>query len=726
MRAPITARAPVALGAAFALILAQAPVARARPGNDDFADARRVDGRCMRVIGSLAGATYQDGEWREEGWGSVWFRWTAPSTNVVIIDFHDSPVTGSVALARGSSLASPRWVAGDATARGRSFRVRRGITYSIQIVGPISATRFVLNLDMARPPANDDFRDARSIEGNNGLLRTHSYGATREPWEPSQTDWLGAKRSIWFRWTAPRSGTWTFATLGSNFDTTIGVFVGDRLRRLRRVTVNDDAYTGRTSRAYIGTTQGLTYRIRVDGGFFGEAGEVALSWEPVVTAPRNDAFAHPEVIGGREGQIAGNTTWATHEVAEPWSAWRHTGSSVWFQWRAPASGPVAFDVQRSPSEARIAIYRGTRMTSLTLVARNRVDPYEDWVPYASFSAQAGTVYRIAIDGDWFETYYVLRWKQGRAPNDNFADAQPISGDSGRVVGDNRLATKEPGEGPSHPDTPVASVWYRWTAPATGPVSFDTVGRHVTTQLLVRTGSDPETYVTDDLHWEARVRFDAEAGRRYYIMVAGVEDTFTLRWRMAWSPDETPPTVTITSPLDQPQVARNVALTADASDDRGVDRVEFIGWMSGGAISFGLDASPPYEVEADISRFGDSFFNGPLHVMAYAYDSASNMQHSSPVAIDVDNWPSDTDMSPTGPWRRVRSTSATFRLRASDPNASFTCSVDFGPYSPCGSLVQLENLSYGTHVLRARAIDPAGHVDPTPITRLWTVARRAPC
>ena len=74
-------------------------------------------------------------------------------------------------------------------------------------------------------------------------------------------------------------------------------------------------------------------------------------------------------------------------------------------------------------------------------------------------------------------------------NDNFANAQVISGCSGSVAGVNISATKEPGE-PSHsPDNNQggASVWYQWQAPVTSTVTITTAGSNFDTVLAVYTG-----------------------------------------------------------------------------------------------------------------------------------------------------------------------------------------------------------------------------------------------
>ncbi|MCA1683607.1 MAG: hypothetical protein LC708_00530, partial [Actinobacteria bacterium] len=61
------------------------------------------------------------------------------------------------------------------------------------------------------------------------------------------------------------------------------------------------------------------------------------------------------------------------------------------------------------------------------------------------------------------------------PNDAFSAAQVLTGGSGTVTGTNIGATEEAGE-PNHADTEGGrSVWYRWTAPGNGTVTFDTIG-----------------------------------------------------------------------------------------------------------------------------------------------------------------------------------------------------------------------------------------------------------
>ena len=68
---------------------------------------------------------------------------------------------------------------------------------------------------------------------------------------------------------------------------------------------------------------------------------------------------------------------------------------------------------------------------------------------------------------------VLNWRTEPGPeNDHVAGATAIAGRSGAIAGDVRGATHEPDE-PGHADSwGLGSVWYRWSAPQAGTVSFD--------------------------------------------------------------------------------------------------------------------------------------------------------------------------------------------------------------------------------------------------------------
>ncbi|MDO8435107.1 MAG: Ig-like domain-containing protein [bacterium] len=96
-----------------------------------------------------------------------------------------------------------------------------------------------------------------------------------------------------------------------------------------------------------------------------------------------------------------------------------------------------------------------------------------------------------------------------------------------------------------------------------------------------------------------------------------------------------PTVAVTSPLNGASVADLVAITADASDESGISKVDF--YVSGQMI--GTDVEAPYSVSWDSKLF----LNGSHNIVATAYDRAgepwgqsNNLQSSSAVAVNLTN------------------------------------------------------------------------------------------
>src|SRR6266404_6615200 len=88
-------------------------------------------------------------------------------------------------------------------------------------------------------PINDAFTNATLISGSTGTVFGVNFNATREPGEPIHYTTGG--RSVWYSWTAPDTGTATFDTFGSSFDTLLAAYTGTDLSNLVQVAANDDA-----------------------------------------------------------------------------------------------------------------------------------------------------------------------------------------------------------------------------------------------------------------------------------------------------------------------------------------------------------------------------------------------------------------------------------------------------------------------------------------------------
>ncbi|MEZ5381606.1 MAG: S-layer homology domain-containing protein [Microthrixaceae bacterium] len=173
----------------------------------------------------------------------------------------------------------------------------------------------------------------------------------------------------------------------------------------------------------------------------------------------------------------------------------------------------------------LGVYTGASVNALTLIGSN-----DDSVGTASkvaFSATSGQTYRIAVDGKSSATGKVrLNWGHGLAPaNDQLANATVASGASGSASSSSVRSTRELYE-PVHDRVGFNSVWWTWTAPATGNLRLDTTGSSFDTVLSVYTGSTPETLVghaEDDQAPEVNTSdllVPVQAGQTYKWAVSG--------------------------------------------------------------------------------------------------------------------------------------------------------------------------------------------------------------
>jgi len=186
-----------------------------------------------------------------------------------------------------------------------------------------------------------------------------------------------------------------------------------------------------------------------------------------------------------------------------------------------------------------AVYTGTNVNDLTPA------PGTKYSGELLFDATAGTTYWIAIDGynngsGAAEDEFRLLWRlYPRPANDDFADAQIISGNTNEVQGYTYGATRQSGE-PAHSDRIGRSVWYRWAAPANGRYTFNT-----STRMAIYSGATLEslTEVAPPFDDARSVLFDAQAGTTYWIAVDnGGEVLFSLSW-----PRRRRPPMTISHP-----------------------------------------------------------------------------------------------------------------------------------------------------------------------------------
>ncbi|MCE2863784.1 MAG: S8 family serine peptidase, partial [Opitutaceae bacterium] len=527
---------------------------RPPPANDAFAKRLPLAGPSASATGPSEGATREAGEplhAGREGGASVWWTWTAPASGRAVVTTRGSSFDTLLGVYTGTAVDPLTRVAQDDDSGGNAtsalaFNAVAGTAYQIAVDGYRGAAGTVnlsVSLSPEQPgvaPANDAFATAAPLSGSGLALLSSSAGATREPGEPEHAGAAGGA-SVWWRWKAPSAGTVTIATDGSSFDTLLAVYSGSALDALTAVASDDDSGEGPRSLVTFTAVAGTEYRIAVDGKA-GATGLVVLrlSLAAPKPAPTNDAFAARIVITGMPDstgaiRVSGSNVSATEEAGEPDHAGNPGGRSVWWTWTAPGAGIATVSTAGSSFNTVLAVYTGDVLASLVPVAANDQDPAGGNTSRVSFATAAGVAYRIAVDGARVglaaeSGLIALRvaFSAGAVvpANDAFAAAATLAGSKAVWSGFNVGASAEIGE-PDHAGRPATrSLWWSWTAPASGMVTATTSGSGIDTVLAVYTGtafsSSARVVANDDdgASRASRVVFQAVAATTYRIAVDG--------------------------------------------------------------------------------------------------------------------------------------------------------------------------------------------------------------
>lgn len=258
------------------------------PANDNLAAARVISGFRGAVSFDNTNATKELNEPNHggnPGGHSVWFNWTSPGSFHVTFLAQFSGQTISHAAYTGSTMAGLSPVAGGSSA---TFNAVQGTTYRIALDSP--STGFgSLSWQPTGLPSNDNFVNAQVINGSAGKVVATNINATREDGEPSHAG-SSPFSSIWYSWTAPSNGPFTFNTDGSDVNTRLAVYSGTAVNNLSEVVANNNESTLiSTSRVTFFGLEGKVYKIAIDGS----EGTIRLQWG----APRS--------IGGRVTNIRG-------------------------------------------------------------------------------------------------------------------------------------------------------------------------------------------------------------------------------------------------------------------------------------------------------------------------------------------------------------------------------------------------------------------------------------
>ena len=471
------------------------------PANDDFAARKTLTGSTVSDTVDMEYASWESNEPQTDSLGpqSVWYDWTAPSAGRYIISSEGSPAFTRVWVFTGRALDSltpageEKLVGYSPHAYGRIIlNATAGTDYIIQLRRESIVTGLDhINIRPANPPGNDNFAAAIVMSGSAWTAQGNNTDATSEPNEPYiALSGSGTGASVWWQWTAPASGLYRLTTAGSGIDTVLVVYTGNTLGALKLVAQNQDSGWGGAGAVTFAATAGTRYSFQVDGQSRQE-GALKLALNPV-SAPPNDAFAARLPLAGASVFVGGTVLGATLEAGEPAIPGAAGGSSVWYEWTAPASGNAFFQVTAKRFEPAFGLFMGNTLATLQpgITGGSGAATFIERTLSSGYPVSKGTAYQILILGAPVDNGEFSLWVTMPAPpvNDAFEARTPLSGAVVHSSANNAGATRQSGE-PAHAGNSASySVWWEWTAPASGPVTMDTSGTTARARLAVYTGT----------------------------------------------------------------------------------------------------------------------------------------------------------------------------------------------------------------------------------------------
>lgn len=215
-------------------------------------------------------------------------------------------------------------------------------------------------------PGGDNFNDAISISGFNGMATFSFSGKTTETGEPLPT---GVTKTIWLKWT-------TDALIGRR----VLFHAGDAAVYIRPDFASAALWSGEGDIAAY-PDQLTTYYVQL-GWRTGDPNVFTLTWESD-DPPYYDAFETPQLLSGEFSRTSMTTAFATTQAGEPLPG--GATATVWAQWTPSVTRNVSLTTGFGLT---IRVFTGSTLGGLSLVASG--------TDTLTFVAASGTTYHIQI------------------------------------------------------------------------------------------------------------------------------------------------------------------------------------------------------------------------------------------------------------------------------------------------------------------------------------------
>lgn len=356
---------------------------QARPSNDAFAGAEKIPslGGVINEDNSLA--TSEIGEPFHAGistvGASLWYSWTPPSDQQVLINTFRSSFPTVVAVYTGTSLTSlTPIVSAAATNSGfgvqLAFQAKKSVTYRIAVASVSLDENDLISgsgpfqLSVLPNQTVDLLPPSVSVSGLvNGLLIFTNHlalsGTASDPLpSPSGVDKVFVSLNRGIAVQATGTTNWTLSN-------GLSLSPGNNT-----ITIVGSDFAGNVSTPLVYT---VFYRQPTQG---------------------NDAFGLAYVLAGTNGTVTGSNVGATKEVGEPNHGGNQGGHSIWWTYTPPSSGVLSLSTTNSQFDTLLGVYTGTAVGSLTTLGENDDAYFGSGFSTLQIPVNAGVPIYIAVDG----------------------------------------------------------------------------------------------------------------------------------------------------------------------------------------------------------------------------------------------------------------------------------------------------------------------------------------
>jgi hypothetical protein len=533
------------------------------PGNDDFESRLLLIGMNPTVLGTTYLATFQSGEPGFFPWvvkSSVWYSWVAPADGTVWVHCPGCPT----AVYTGGTVSNLVAVTPptQSSFADLAFTATAGTEYEIAVAGAgWLPNQFTLSLVMPKAqiasPTNETAFPAparfaivtRTIDIDGAVVSVSFFDGTN-----LLSTVTNAPFQMDYRNVSAGSHGLSVQSTDQNGLTTTSEQVEVRVQPPNDNFAQRIAISG-TLTNWVADNSGATTEPGeyLPGGASGRT--LWWSW----TAPTNGTItigtagfstASAATVTSGNSAAVSNSTLAdgvrANDVIIISPGWGPPG---------PTTGPlVAIYTNLTLEEGGLcASNSGWFSTgSITINPTNGTATYNgEWyvLPSFTFSVSRGQTYEISLDGingSYGLASVNLSFTPAPLPpaNDNFSQRTMLLGAAPSTNGTTVGATREPGEPSDGTGTNARTVWYSWTAPATGVVQANASGAS-SLAIAFYVGTNISTLIPVTMGMDL-TSFYALAGTTYQIAIAdpdGLETSFALSLQGPPSPPLLDPTNT---------------------------------------------------------------------------------------------------------------------------------------------------------------------------------------